>query len=47
MGGKTVSEGMNAVAFLDTGLQLGKIVDSLGVVDRYRAALSVGEDVNG
>ncbi len=46
MGGKTVSERMDAVAFLDTGLQLGKIVDSLGVVDRYRTALSVGEQVN-
>src|SRR6266403_6233875 len=46
MGGKTVSERMDAVAFLDTGLQLGKIVDSLGVVNRYRTALSVGEQVN-
>ena len=43
MGGKTVPERMDAVAFLDAGLQLGKIVDSLGVVDRYRSALSVEE----
>src|SRR4030095_15693394 len=46
MRSKTVPERMDAVAFLDAGLQLGKIVDSLGVVDRYRTALSVGKQVN-
>src|SRR5215475_5675997 len=44
--GKTMSERVNAVTFLDAGLQLGKIVDALGVVDRNRSALSVGKKIS-
>ena len=37
---------MNTFALMDLGFLFGKIVDPLGVVDRYRTALSVGEQVN-
>jgi hypothetical protein len=43
MSGTTVSEGMNAAAFVDAGPEFGQIVDPLGVVDRYGVAFSVGE----
>src|SRR5437879_12254444 len=46
MGGKAVPERVNPFALVDLRFEFGEIVNPLGVVDRYRTALSVGEQVN-
>lgn len=46
MGGKAVSERMDAFAFVDARFLLRPVVNSLSVVDRNRSPLAVGEKVS-